>query len=50
MRARTIVCGPYADLIFRLIPFRRSVIRLNASLADRIPMFMAADWMFLLQV
>ncbi len=48
-RARTLVCGPYADLLFQWLPLRRMLIRLNAGLADKLPLRCAADWMFLLR-
>jgi len=48
-QARTVLCGPYADNFFHLLPFRQSLYRLNSEAADRLPMTWAADWMYLLQ-
>lgn len=48
-RPRTFLCGPYVDLLFRWMPFRDSLIRFNANVADSIPLWCAADWMFLLK-
>lgn len=48
-RPRTLLCGPYVDLFFKAAPFRESFIRWNASLSDALPMWCAADWMFLLK-
>lgn len=49
-RARTILCGPYVDLAFRLCPFRQAAFHLNNRLADLLPFSWAADWMFLLNL
>ena len=48
-RSGTLFCGPYVDLLFQWLPFRRSLIRLNAWLPDMLPMRLTADWMFLLR-
>ena len=48
-RARTVLCGPYADVVFHLMPWRQILYRLNNEAADRLPMTWAADWMYLLQ-
>jgi len=48
-RARTLLCGPYVDILFRWLSWWGGVYRLNNSLADMLPMSWAADWMFLLQ-
>jgi SAM-dependent methyltransferase len=48
-RARTFLCGPYADLLFNGLPFRRATIRWNAKIAEVLPMSCVADWMFLLR-
>lgn len=48
-QARTILCGPYADVVFHFMPWRQSLYRLNNEAADRLPMTWAADWMYLLQ-
>jgi 2-polyprenyl-3-methyl-5-hydroxy-6-metoxy-1,4-benzoquinol methylase len=47
--ARTLVCGPYADIVLNAAPFRQALIRWNAAAADVLPLRCAADWMFLLQ-
>jgi hypothetical protein len=49
-RARTVLCGPYVDLLFGVLPCRRFFMNLNGKAADVLPMSFAADWMFLLQV
>jgi SAM-dependent methyltransferase len=49
MRARTLVCGPYADFWWGWVPFRRGLLKLNATLADVLPLRLAADWMFRLR-
>lgn len=48
-RARTLFCGPYADVLFRLAPFEATLCRANNRLADLLPFSWAADWMFLLE-
>ena len=48
-RARTLFCGPYADLVFRLAPCEQLLCRANNRLADVLPFEWAADWMFLLE-
>ena len=39
-RARTLLCGPYVDLLFRLAPFAQALCRANNRLADALPVFM----------
>ncbi len=48
-RARTLLCGPYADVLFRLAPCEPAMCRANNRLADLLPFSWAADWMFLLE-
>jgi 2-polyprenyl-3-methyl-5-hydroxy-6-metoxy-1,4-benzoquinol methylase len=48
-RARTLLCGPYVDALFRLIPFEQALYRVNNRLGDVLPFAWAADWMFLLE-
>ena len=48
-RARTFLCGPYVDTLFRLSPGRQALFRMNNRLADLLPFSWAADWMFLLE-
>jgi SAM-dependent methyltransferase len=48
-RARSLLCGPYADHLFALGPAPRTLFRANNRLADLFPFSWAADWMFLLE-
>lgn len=48
-RARTLLCGPYVDVCFRLAPCEPALCRVNNRLADLLPFSWAADWMFLLE-
>lgn len=48
-QARTVLCGPYIDLVLHALPCRDALYRLNNRAADRLPMKWAADWMYLLQ-
>lgn len=48
-RARTLLCGPYVDVLLRLPPFRQAVYQMNNRLADLLPFSWSADWMFLLE-
>ncbi len=48
-RARTLLCGPYIDAVFALLPDRARWYRWNNAAADRLPFAAAADWMFLLR-
>lgn len=48
-RARTSFCGPYVDVLFRVLPFEQALCRMNNRLADRLPFRWAADWMFLVE-
>ncbi len=49
VRGRTLLCGPYADFWWGWVPFRGGLLRLNATLADALPLRLAADWMFRLR-
>ena len=48
-RARTLLCGPYIDVVFALMPARDRWYQWNNLGADRLPFVWAADWMFLLE-
>ena len=48
-RARTSFCGPYVDVLFRVLPFEQALCRMNNRLADLLPFRWAADWMFLVE-
>jgi 2-polyprenyl-3-methyl-5-hydroxy-6-metoxy-1,4-benzoquinol methylase len=48
-QARTLLCGPYADVVMHLLPWREHLYRLNNHAADRLPLKWAADWMYLLR-
>ena len=48
-RARTFLCGPYVDALFRLSPGQQALFRLNNRLADLLPLSWAADWMYFLK-
>ena len=48
-RARTLLCGPYVDVLLRLPPFRQAVYQMNNRLADLLPFSWSADWMFFLE-
>jgi SAM-dependent methyltransferase len=47
-RGRTLLCGPYVDLLFDAIPLN-ALLTVNAQAADMLPVICSADWMFLLQ-
>jgi SAM-dependent methyltransferase len=49
VRGRTLLCGPYADFWWGWVPFRRKLLGANATLADALPLALAADWMFRLR-
>jgi 2-polyprenyl-3-methyl-5-hydroxy-6-metoxy-1,4-benzoquinol methylase len=46
---RTLLCGPYADVVMHLLPWRECLYRFNGRIANRLPITWAADWMYLLQ-
>lgn len=48
-RARTLLCGPYVDVLFALAPMNHALLRLNNRAADLLPLGFAADWMFVLR-
>lgn len=47
-RARTLLCGPYVDVLLALMPGRSHWYRWNGAAADNLPFACAADWMFVL--
>lgn len=48
-RARTLLCGPYVDILIALLPATQRWYAWNNAAADRLPFRAAADWMFLLR-